>query len=508
MQYPYVRDRAMRVARRATEITCGEQTYEVSYVGDSTIGLVVGLAAKELGPDEERESGLVSAPGMDRRLYVLCKHWTATSTTTDKGNVLAYPMRCPDCRKAKKTTRVKAHATEGGPKAREAVPRSKVDQFRELLAEAATKGDRTWRAVLPEGVSPDGVGRAHGAAQRAQRTRSDNEVRAREYLLNQGMRPRIVGVEVPDLLASDGSTWRCHPDLVVGDVAVEVDSPSLRGGGPSHSEGWPAEDTYRDDCLRAAGYQVVRVRLGGLPPVPDSHNVLRDGGLTNAVLGMMVEAIGDAERDLAPTTRRAPSPVAASRPPSLLGRITKDKYKPEGCYTFTWRDGDEKTRYSLRSHGRFLYARDAFVREVDLDMTAKGRWRDVLLSLIPTLPPLPSRVGVSRWSGDPDELPFEGDLVTSHAGVDDVGFSSQARDVTTSINLWISADSLSNVGFHWYVEGCSIRLMPDAGECVTVTLNEIAAHVGYIVEAVTATRQGAHVLLVLPPRDAVTVSVD
>lgn len=491
------RQERRRLARRLTEITYRESTYEITYEGLSTIGVVEGLAAEVLDSDDERESGLVSTTGAGRRLYLLCSHWTVT-TTTVKEKVLAYPGSCPECRKARKEARLwpRAGRIRGDSPAR--TQTSRRGQFREMLEEASKTEERAWPMSLPDEVVTEEAGRTYGAAQR---DRSADETRAREFLRARGIKGRIVGVVVPDLLASDGSAWRCHPDLVVGAVAVEVDSPARRGGGPSHVEGWPAEDTYRDDCLRAAGYQVVRVRLGGLPPVTDSHNVLRDGGISNTVLEMLVEAIGDAERGLAPTTRRAPSPVAASRPSSSLGPITEDKYKPEGCYTFTWRDGEEQTRYSLRSHGRFLFAGDMFVREVGLDMTPKRKWRDVLLSLIPTLPPMPSRASVSRWGGDPDELPFEGDLVTSHTGVDHVGFSSQARDVATSINLWIGADSLSNGGFHWGVEGCSIRLMPDEGECVTVTLNENAAHVGYLVEEVTAIRSGAHVLLVLPSRD-------
>lgn len=155
-----------------------------------------------------------------------------------------------------------------------------ADRFRELMAKARTGRARTWEPVTP---TPGTIGECVERSLRAASFTSRNEDRIARDLETVGFPVDRLSVRVPDLIAGGDTTWLCTPDLVVGTVAVEVDYPTTRGGGPSHEHGWPAEDLYRDDCLRAAGYTVARVRLGGLAPVLGAHNVLWGGGLTRAV---------------------------------------------------------------------------------------------------------------------------------------------------------------------------------------------------------------------------------
>jgi hypothetical protein len=99
-------------------------------------------------------------------------------------------------------------------------------------------------------------------------------------------------VRVPNLYTQSGKTWLCTPDAIVAAVCVEVDSPGYRQRTSTHDPGFPARDLYRDDCLRASGFQVVRLRLGGLEPVADTVNVLTDSNhLTVALLAEFVEVV-------------------------------------------------------------------------------------------------------------------------------------------------------------------------------------------------------------------------
>lgn len=58
-----------------------------------------------------------------------------------------------------------------------------------------------------------------------------------------------------------------------------------------HGEGFPAADLQRDDAYRAAGLTVIRVRLGGLAPVPDSINFIR-GNYARAVAAAVITCAG------------------------------------------------------------------------------------------------------------------------------------------------------------------------------------------------------------------------
>lgn len=381
---------------------------------------------------------------------------------------------------------------------------SRRDQTSTSLAAARDGRQRTW-ALTVVGDPGELGARTPKTAHAAEWTSKDEQTVHRK-LTDMGFAVDTVGITVPDLIAADGSTWIAHPDLVVGNVAVEVDSPAVHMGGPSHDlEGWPAEDTYRDDCLRAAGFQVVRIRLGGLPPVPGSHNVLRDGALTNEVCTLAAKAIKVAARGKPPGTHVA-SPPTKRPPTSRLGALRPDRYNPELYTWFTWRTGNDDTvvRYELRSKGRFLYCGKTYVATVDLDLVPRDQWRAALLALLPQLPSgqaSPGESGRHEWQGE-HELPFDGDLVIASTGVESVRWTSQQKDPSLVIQMWVNEPRLSG-GYTLTQDGNTLTLHPhgDDGDVASICLNEAVFRLGYVIAEFTAIRAGALIIFVLEPRE-------
>lgn len=157
-------------------------------------------------------------------------------------------------------------------------------RFDQAMRQATAKRERTWD--LP----PHAPSGSHEGNQLSDVFQSKDEGRLRDFLVAAGLKVERRSFNVPNIIEGDG-TWCIRPDMVVGNVAIEVDSPAERGGGPSHVADFPAEDLYRGDCFRAIGKVVLHVRLNGLEPVPDASNVCRAGSLTVKVMGEVLNEL-------------------------------------------------------------------------------------------------------------------------------------------------------------------------------------------------------------------------
>lgn len=70
-----------------------------------------------------------------------------------------------------------------------------------------------------------------------------------------------------EMVPNDEMVWDCRPGFLVNDgIVVCVDMPWDL---PECSLG----DLYETDCLKACGYEVVRLRMGGLERVPGAWNL-------------------------------------------------------------------------------------------------------------------------------------------------------------------------------------------------------------------------------------------
>lgn len=386
-------------------------------------------------------------------------------------------------------------------------------------AQAAKK--RKWPTTAS--VVAESVGQRRSLSHTANDYTSQDERRARQHLTNAGLPVKRYRIVVPDLIADDGSTWTLTPDAVIGDIAVEIDSPSRRGGGPSHNDlGWPAEDTYRDDCLRAAGMRPLRVRLGGLPQVPDTVCVMRDGGMTVEVLRLLEAAVRDLTAGSpVQQVQRAAAPAHRTQPKSPLSSVWASKYH-DGHHGMKWTTPEgTQLRFDLRGYGRFLYVAEAhvpgqggstrgrFVMEVGLDRVPRQQWRRRLLELLPDLDLSQGPGPGGCWS----ELPWAGaDVFEAQrhgALVTGTGWSAPTRDPAEVLDLWISYDDPAGLrGLNVWLdpELAAITWTPagaaEPNPLLTVGVDEGLVEVGYFVSEVAATRTGAQVRLRLDPRSA------
>lgn len=377
---------------------------------------------------------------------------------------------------------------------------------------------RTWSAV-PDGTSLDGnLGDTQLRSSPGPTALGEQRIAAR--LTKAGLDvQQNVQVLVPDLLRQEGATWWCTPDLVIGDVCVEIDHPSEKGGGPSHHEGFPAEDLYRTDCLLAAGKRVIRARMGGLRPVDGAFNILSPGSALVPVTDAITTLLPGINAGRAPTDTQLRPPKKRAPSKSPMSSIREDRYVNYGHY-FTWGKGDDKVFYRLHANGRFLYvdsscvsgeihnpgyagARTAFLQEVDLHEQPRESWRDTLEPIVK-----------QHYLKDPTRTytvtPFGGDIGTLKTDRSDLHleFSSGSRDWSFDIIVWIKTDDgFANKAVSWRhdVGIIELQITTVGGDPIGhVSFNDALNRFGYQVAAANPVRDGYRLELVAQPASTLT----
>jgi len=154
----------------------------------------------------------------------------------------------------------------------------------QTLREAVDARKRLWETQMPE----RGYDKPPGSIEwKFDRHGSALETTVIDALRDAGLPVMTCrAVRVPNLMEQSGETWLCTPDGLINERwCIEVDSPGWKHRLTCHNSGFPAHDLYRDDCLRAVGMVVIRLRLAGLEPVPDSINYVTDRDyVTKAIL--------------------------------------------------------------------------------------------------------------------------------------------------------------------------------------------------------------------------------
>ncbi|MGX1161036.1 uncharacterized protein DUF559 [Arthrobacter sp. SLBN-100] len=180
------------------------------------------------------------------------------------------------------------------------------------------------------------------------------------------------------------------PDFLIrgAKVCVEIDPANVH-------EDRIDQDQVRNELLEAAGWRVVRLRLGGLKAIGDWDVVSDTSGATVAAVASLVEAIGDAVAGRPGRLRTVKGKPAAPRKKSRLGAIREDEYK-FGVHNVRWSlDGGEVLDLAVVGNGRYLgrvmkseFPR--YVRPLDLVDVPKDGWRKAL-------EPLPEGMDASEF---------------------------------------------------------------------------------------------------------------
>ncbi|TSE15006.1 DUF559 domain-containing protein [Arthrobacter sp. KBS0703] len=177
------------------------------------------------------------------------------------------------------------------------------------------------------------------------------------------------------------------PDFLILDakVCIEIDPANIHADRVD-------QDKVRNALLAAAGWRVVRLRLGSLEAIGEWDVVSDSGTLTVAAVPALVEAIGDAVAGRPGVVRTVKGKPAAPRKKSRLGAIREDEYK-FGVHTVRWTlDDGEVLDLAVVDNGRYLgrvmkseFPR--YVRPLDLRDIPKDDWRKALEPLFEGMEP-------------------------------------------------------------------------------------------------------------------------
>jgi hypothetical protein len=168
------------------------------------------------------------------------------------------------------------------------------------------------------------------------------------------------------------------PDFLIPDakVCIEIDPANTHSGREDQDRG-------RNELLAAAGWRVVRLRLGGLEAIGDGDVVSDTSGATVAAVAALADAIEDAVAGRPGAARTVKRKPAAARKKSRLGVIREDEYK-FGVHNVRWSlDSSEVLNLAVVDNGRCLgrvlkseFPR--YVRPLDLGEVPKDCWRKAL----------------------------------------------------------------------------------------------------------------------------------
>lgn len=176
------------------------------------------------------------------------------------------------------------------------------------------------------------------------------------------------------------------PDILISKakVCIEVD-PAYTHAGKEEA------DQLRNDLLGGVGWQVVRLRLGGLGAIGE-HDVLAPSEtVTKAVMEALVLAVSDAVAGRAGTIRKVrKKDPTTPRKQSRLGAIAEHKYY-ENAFYISWRLGSgEVLRMVAMDSGRYLGISERseaprFIRMLGLDRVPRQQWRSTVQLVLETM---------------------------------------------------------------------------------------------------------------------------
>lgn len=174
------------------------------------------------------------------------------------------------------------------------------------------------------------------------------------------------------------------PDILISKtkVCVEVD--------PAHTHaGREGSDKLRNGLLAGAGWQVVRLRLGGLAPIGEHDVVAESEKITSEVIEALVSAVSDAVEGRPGSVRRIKkketSPTARQR--SRLGAIAEHKYYDNAFYVSWTLNSGAMLRMVAMDSGRYLAIAERseaprFICMLGLDEMPRQKWRGAVQAIL------------------------------------------------------------------------------------------------------------------------------
>ncbi|MDQ0676555.1 hypothetical protein QFZ36_004181 [Pseudarthrobacter siccitolerans] len=173
------------------------------------------------------------------------------------------------------------------------------------------------------------------------------------------------------------------PDILISKtkVCVEVD-PAYTHAGKER------EDKRRNDLLAGVGWQVVRLRLGGLGPIGEHDVLAQSEVVTKHVIEALVLALSDAMAGRPGTIRKVKKkePVT-TRPQSRLGAIAEHKYYYNAFY-ISWKlNSGAVLRMVAMDSGRYLAISERseaprFICMLGLDKVPRQQWRSTVQGIL------------------------------------------------------------------------------------------------------------------------------
>lgn len=249
------------------------------------------------------------------------------------------------------------------------------------------------------------------------------------------------------------------PDILISrtKVCIEVD--------PAYTHaGKEANDQLRNDLLGGVGWQVVRLRLGGLGAIGEHDVLAQSETVTKEVMEALVLAVTDAVAGRAGTIRKVKKKESTTpRKQSRLGAIAEHKYY-ENAFYISWRlSSGAVLRMVAMDLGRYLGISERseaprYICMLGLDKLPRQQWRSTVQLVLESM-------------ADSDFTP-----VSTFPWGDELFIGDQARGVRVSPKFHLGArfwDLAANIeGADSYTESavCAgrkvlIELHPKAVEC-------------------------------------------
>lgn len=174
------------------------------------------------------------------------------------------------------------------------------------------------------------------------------------------------------------------PDFLIPNakVCIEIDPDNTHSG----REG---QDRTRNALLAAAGWRVVRLRMGGLEAIGEGDVVSEAGSFTIAAATALVEAINDAVAGRPGFVRTVTRKPTTLRKKSRLGPVREDEYQ-DRLHSVKWTLEDGEVLNLGIVDGRYL-ARSRkwefphYVRQLDLQGAPNKDWRKILEPLFESM---------------------------------------------------------------------------------------------------------------------------
>lgn len=173
------------------------------------------------------------------------------------------------------------------------------------------------------------------------------------------------------------------PDILISKskVCVEVD--------PAHTHlGKEKGDKTRNQLLADAGWQVVRLRIGGLQAVGEHDVVAESESVTNEAIEALASAVADAVEGRPGIIRRIRKKVpTVVRQKSRLGAIAEHKYYENGFYVSWQLKSGQVERMVAMDHGSYLaiavgWEAPRFICKLGLEELPRKQWRTALQDIL------------------------------------------------------------------------------------------------------------------------------